>query len=58
MSLMNLMEFRDIVVVSLLRRQVFRVEEEDNRENDFGPFGLNLNFEGWKFLKGILLTTH
>jgi hypothetical protein len=52
------MEFRDIVVVSLLRRQVFRVEEEDNRENDFGPFGLNLNFEGWKFVKEILLTTH
>jgi hypothetical protein len=44
MSLMNLMEFRDIVVVSLLRREVFRVqiEEEDNRENDFGPFGLNI----------------
>jgi hypothetical protein len=40
MSLMNLMEFRDIVV-SLLCREVFRVEEEekDNRENVLGRLG-------------------
>jgi hypothetical protein len=36
------MEFRDIVVVSLLCREVFRVEEEeekDNRENVLGRLG-------------------